>query len=232
MSDEKIVGIIGGMGPAAAVEFQQRIIDATPAENDGDHIHTIVDNNSKIPSRLEALIDGTGINPGPCIAQMAKRLETAGADFLVIPCNTAHHYYDYLVDAVSIPVSNMIELTIDHIRQKQPDITTIGLLASSAVQQIGLYEKYCAKVGLDVLFPENQDEVMSVILAIKAGQLNDQLTIQFTSAIENLKNRGAGCAVLACTELSIIDNSGKAPLPVYDTLDVLAQHVVSNVKGT
>src|ERR1700723_4357749 len=88
----RIVGIIGGMGPEATVDLMRRVIAATPARDDADHIHLLVDNNPKVPSRIAALIDGTGCDPAPALCEMAKGLEAQGADFLVIPCNTAHYY--------------------------------------------------------------------------------------------------------------------------------------------
>ncbi|MGY9013879.1 MAG: aspartate/glutamate racemase family protein, partial [Rhodospirillales bacterium] len=93
---EKTVGVIGGMGPEATVELMSRIIAKTPANDDVDHIHMIVDNDPKIPSRIKALLEGTGEDPGPYIANMARKLQTAGADFLVMPCNTAHLYRDVI----------------------------------------------------------------------------------------------------------------------------------------
>ncbi|RLB91348.1 MAG: aspartate racemase RacD, partial [Deltaproteobacteria bacterium] len=88
-TSEKIVGILGGMGPEATVDLMQRIISLTPALDDIDHIRCIVDNNPKVPSRIKAIIEGDGEDPGPCMADMGRRLESWGADFLVIACNTA-----------------------------------------------------------------------------------------------------------------------------------------------
>ncbi len=85
---EKVVGIIGGMGPEATEDLMQRIIRLTPARDDIDHIRCIVDNNPKIPSRVRAIIQGDGESPAPCLSDMAKRLESWGADFLAIPCNS------------------------------------------------------------------------------------------------------------------------------------------------
>ncbi len=86
---EKVVGIIGGMGPEATVDLMRRIIANTPALDDIDHIRCIVDNNPKIPSRIKALIEADGESPGPVMAAMGKSLEAYGVDFLAIPCNTA-----------------------------------------------------------------------------------------------------------------------------------------------
>jgi aspartate racemase len=115
-----MVGVLGGMGPDATVAFMQRVIDATPAEDDIDHVHLLVDNNPKVPSRIKALIDGDGENPGPAIAAMARRLEKAGADFLVMPCNTAHYYWQDAQDAVGIPVWHIVERTLDIIARRIP----------------------------------------------------------------------------------------------------------------
>ena len=118
---DKTVGIIGGMGPEATVDLMQRIIRLTPARDDIDHIRCIVDNNPKVPSRIKAIIEKTGEDPGPCMADMGRRLENAGADFLVIACNTAHYYYDAVQKAVSIPVINLIELVSNYVKNEFPD---------------------------------------------------------------------------------------------------------------
>ena len=97
------------MGPEATVDLMQRIIRLTPALDDADHIRCIVDNNPKVPSRIKAIIEGDGEDPGPCMADMGRRLESWGADFLVIACNTAHYYYGAVQKAVNIPVINLIE---------------------------------------------------------------------------------------------------------------------------
>ena len=89
-----VVGVIGGMGPEATLALMQRVVRSTPATDDADHIHLIIDNNPKVPSRIAALVEGHGKNPAPVLATMAERLEIAGADVLAIPCNTAHTYLD------------------------------------------------------------------------------------------------------------------------------------------
>ena len=109
---QPVIGVIGGMGPDATVDLMRRVIEATPADDDADHIRMIVDNNPKIPSRMKALIDGTGEDPAPVLAAMARGFETAGADVLVIPCNTAHHYLPAIRAAVRVPVVDMIALSV------------------------------------------------------------------------------------------------------------------------
>ncbi len=117
----KVVGVIGGMGPEATVDFLRRIVAATPAQDDADHIRVLVDNNPKIPSRIAALVDGTGEDPLPILIAMAHGLEKQGADFLVIPCNTAHYYLPRIAEAVSIPLLDMVALSIARLPKVRRD---------------------------------------------------------------------------------------------------------------
>lgn len=113
---EKVVGIIGGMGPEATVDFMRRLVAATPARDDQDHLHMLVDNNPKIPSRIAALIEGKGEDPAPVLCEMANGLQAQGADFLVMPCNTAHYYLPKIAASVGIPLLDMVALSIDRLR--------------------------------------------------------------------------------------------------------------------
>nr|WP_082708747.1 amino acid racemase [Marinobacterium profundum] len=230
---EKVVGIIGGMGPEATVDLMQRVIEATSVEDDADHIHMLVDNNPKVPSRIKALIEGTGISPGPCMAGMAQGLEQQGADFLVIPCNTAHHYYEEVAASVSVPVINLIQLAADTIRARQPELKKVGLLASSALRMIKLYEPWCDALGIEIVYPETscQDSVMQLIRDVKAGRSTDAQIVEYNAAAQNLQAQGAQCLLIACTELSVLDDKLASDLPVYDASDLLAREIVRRVKS-
>ncbi len=228
---DKSVGVLGGMGPEAAVDLMQRVIDATPAKDDADHIRMLVDNNPKVPSRIEALIDGTGESPAPCMIDMARGLEKQGADFLVIPCNTAHHYYSEVAAAVDIPILNLIELTSSHCKQEQPDLRKAGLLASTALQQIYLYEPWFKQHGVKVLYPQQQNQraVMDLIRAVKAKRQTSDQILAYNRAADDLQAQGAECLVVACTELSVIGDRLRTSLPVYDASELLATTVVREV---
>ena len=228
MSDERIVGIIGGMGPEATVDLMQRVINATPAKDDSDHIRMLVDNNPKIPSRIKALIEKTGESPGPCMAGVARGLEKQGADFLVIPCNTAHHYYKDVVDAVNVPVLNLCELTSNHVKKALPNVRRVGLLSSSALQLIHLYEPWFERFDTQVLYPEgdNQQAVMDLIRAVKANRHTQEQLDAYNKAARDLEDQGAECLIVACTELSVIGNKLRTSLPVFDASELLAQKIV------
>ena len=227
----RALGVIGGMGPAATVEFMRRVIEATPARDDSDHVHLIVDNNPHIPSRIAALLEGGGADPGPALAAIAQRLEAAGADALVIPCNTAHHYLEHVANAVEIPVLDLVALTLDHVQAAQPGIGEIGLLASTAVRETGLYARACEKRSLSIRFPANQEAVFGLIRQLKADPQIRESPPELEAALANLVEDGADCVVLACTELCLLAQPLDAPVPVYDTLQILAEEVVRIGKG-
>lgn len=231
--NELTVGIIGGMGPEATVDLMQRVIAATPANDDADHIRMLVDNDPKVPSRIKALVEGTGENPGPYMAKMAQGLERGGADFLVIPCNTAHRFYSDVESAVSVPVLNLLELAAAKIHQSYPEIERVGLLASTAVQLTNLYTTAMDKQGIKPIFPDDdfQQNVMTLIKAVKAKNQTENMIAQFNEAAENLEDQGAGCLLIACTELSVIADSLKSHLPIFDAAQILAEEVVRLVKG-
>ncbi|MBD1559282.1 aspartate/glutamate racemase family protein [Vibrio sp. S9_S30] len=233
MKRELVVGIIGGMGPEATVDLMHRVIALTPASDDIDHIHMIVDNNPKVPSRIKAIIEGTGESPAPVIADMAKRLESAGADFLVMPCNTAHWYYSDAQQAVSIPVVNLPELVAGTLRQQHSDIHQVGMLASTALIKTELYQPVFEKRELTPVFPQEvlQNQLMDLIKKVKAKAYDEHDLAHFSQAAEQLKAQGVGCLVIACTELSVISESLQSSLPVYDASELLAQHIVTRVKG-
>lgn len=228
--DEKIVGIIGGMGPEATVDLMQRLIRLTPALDDIDHIRCIVDNNPKIPSRIKAIIEGDGENPGPVMVDMARRLESYGADLLAIPCNTAHHYYDDVAKAVEIPVLNIVELVAHHIDNFFPHLKKIGMLASPAVRMTRLYKTYFERLNIEDIWPESydQDRLFKIIRDVKMGHVGPDTQKAYEEICQGLNMQGADLAIVGCTELSAL--GGKLPIPVVDASDVLARAIVQIVK--
>ena len=231
---DKVAGIIGGLGPEATVDLMRRVIRATPAEDDADHIRMLVDSNPKAPSRIRALIEGTGESPGPFLAGMARNLELWGADFLAMPCNTAHYYLGEIREAVSVPVLNMIELTVGRAAKMQPGIGIVGMLASTAVHKTRLYEAAFQAVGAGIISPEPQcqEGVMACIRSIKTGRAGAAELDLLNRAVLDLMSRGAEALVVACTELSIVAETIFAGVTVYDSAQVLAEAIVKAAKGT
>lgn len=225
------MGIIGGMGPEATIDLMQRILRLTPALDDIDHIRCIVDNNPKVPSRIKAIIEGDGEDPGPCMADMARRLESWGADFLAISCNTAHYYYEAVADAVKIPVINLIDLVVSHVKTTNPGCLKIGVLASTAILMTGLYEKRFHDVGIEVVYPapEFQERLFKVIKDIKTGNTSVEVVKKYEEICEHLNCAGVKSVIIACTELSVI--SCDFPFEFIDAAEILAQKIVNTAKN-
>jgi aspartate racemase len=132
----KTIGILGGMGPAATVDLMNRIISMTDAECDQDHIPMLVDNNTRIPDRTDAILHG-GASPVPEMLASAKRLEAAGADFLVIPCHTAHYFIPQIADKIGIPILDMPTETAKLLKIK--GVNRASVLATDGTVQSDLY---------------------------------------------------------------------------------------------
>jgi aspartate racemase len=231
---EKIVGVIGGMGPEATVEFQRRLIAATPARDDADHIRVLVDNNPKIPSRIAALIEGGGEDPAPVLIVMAKRLEKQGADFLVIPCNTAHYYLPAIAKAISIPLLDMVGLSISRLTVLSPKPKRIGMLASPAVRKVGLYAARMRDAGFAALFPDEagEEKILGVIRAVKSNAVGEEHRRDYAIVANILVKSGAEAFLIACTELSILGAPEDAKLPYVDALDALVDATIHEVRAT
>lgn len=230
---DRIVGVIGGMGPEATVDLMQRVIRATPARDDLDHIRMIVDNNPKIPSRIKAIIEGTGESPLPVLKEMAHNLAALGADFLAIPCNTAHYYYRELSQAVPIPVLNMIRMTVGRVLAAHPRLKAVGMLTSPAVQMKALYEQPFQDRGVAVLYPSLplQERILESIRQIKTGRQGPEEKEILSAAARELKVQKAQALIIACTELSLIADALDPILPVYDSAQVLAEGIVRLAKA-
>jgi aspartate racemase len=228
---EKCAGVLGGMGPDATVDFMNRLLRLVDAQEDADHIRCIVDNNPKVPSRIKALFEGGKDDPAPCLQDMARRLEVWGADFLVMPCNTAHHYHAQIQSAVRIPVLDMIALAAKSVRRKFPQARTAGILATSATVKVGLYEKAFGELGMETLYPDEAEQagLLALIKSVKAGRTGEAQRAALIEAGRHVLAKGAQALVLACTELSVIAPQ-KDELPFVDASQALAEETVAIVK--
>jgi aspartate racemase len=218
----KIIGILGGMGPAATVELFRRIVAYTPAQCDQDHIPVVIDNNPKIPDRGPFIVNG-GPDPRPALCRSARRLEKMGASFIAMPCNTAHVFLPYLRRAVRIPFIDMIAETAKVITEPR-----VGLLATETTVRTRLYHDACAPHGIEVLtpFPDDQARVMEIIYAIKGGALDGAMQRDLRTIAARLHERGAQALIVGCTELSLVVGPDDFAGPVYDALDILAHTAV------
>ena len=228
----RAVGVLGGMGPEATVLLMSRVIALTPANDDSDHVPMLIDNNTQVPSRIKAIIEKTGEDPGPVLVAMARRLAEAGVEALVMPCNTAHHYAPLLKEAVSIPFLDMVELTADHIARlwgsvDSPAVFRVGMLASPAVRITGVFDRAFAARGLTPVYSPHQDAMLACIKAIKAAGQSDTAIELLQNLAAGLITEGVDLLLVACSELSLIKNCLPHKILVVDAIDVLAEAVIA-----
>jgi aspartate racemase len=226
------VGILGGMGPQATVLLMQRLIAATPARDDADHIPLIVDQNPQVPSRLQFLIDGVGEDPGPVLADMARRLQGAGAEALAMPCNTAHHFAPAIRAAVTVPLIDMVALSVAHAARLAGPGGVVGILASPAVRRTGLFDAVFAKAGLTPLYALDETSTLAAIRAIKADGVTPVASALLSAASAELARRGAQVQMIACTEFSLIADAVPVGVTAFDTLDLLVRGILAFATDT
>ncbi len=225
---EKIIGILGGMGPEATADLYLRIIKATPAKRDQDHPRVIIYSNSKVPDRTAAIL-GTGPSPMPELIRAGKRLEESGADFIIIPCNTAHYFIDQLQKELRVPILHMIRLSAARARGAYPKAKKAGLLATDGTVKSGLYKAAFAEAEIETIepMPEGQADVMKAIYqCIKAGNLIDG-GLLLRGVANDLIAGGADMIICGCTEVSLVLKQGDLSVPVLDPLQVLAEVAVA-----
>ncbi len=223
----KTVGILGGMGPQATVLLMQKIIAATPARDDSDHVPLLVDQNTQVPSRLRHLLDHAGDDPGPVLAAMAVRLQAAGADALAMPCNTAHHYLPAICRATTVPFLDMVALSVTHAAGLLGQSGIVGILASPAVRRTGLFDGPFAHRGVTPVYAKDEDATLAAIRSLKAKGANDGARACLTAASADLLAQGASVQMIACTEFSLIPEAIAKGVIAFDTLDLLVQAIIA-----
>lgn len=226
----KTVGVLGGLGPAATADFFSKFVTATPAVSDQDHLHVIIDNNPSVPNRNEA-VAGTGVSPAPVLAEMAQRLEHAGADFLVMVCNAAHAFQDAITDAVHVPFVSIIEETSDAVKTQVPTGAKVGVLASSGCLDARLYQDALAARGLHALVPEgdSKDAFMTLLYRIKAGDNN--VRDDMRQLAEGFVKQGAHAIIAGCTEVPLVLSASDLSVPLINSTDVLVARTIAYAKG-
>ncbi|RKT99410.1 aspartate racemase [Burkholderia sp. Nafp2/4-1b] len=231
------IGVVGGVGPAATVDFLDKIVRNTPASRDQDHLKLLVEQNPQIPDRTENLI-GSGVDPTISLYATCKKLEDGDADVIAIPCNTAHAFVERIQPYLGIPIVNMLTVTVAHLRDTWPALRDVGVLATSGTIESGVYEKALESQGLRQVVPPPalQARVMEAIYGkhgVKAGFTTGQCEDDIGAAVDALIAEGVSVIVLGCTELPILlpggeyvaRNGGRATL--VDPTDVLARTCIA-----
>ncbi|RQS28810.1 aspartate/glutamate racemase family protein [Burkholderia sp. Bp8990] len=231
------VGVVGGVGPAATVDFLDKIVRNTPASRDQEHIKLLVEQNPQIPDRTENLT-GTGTDPTIALYATCKKLEDGDADVIAIPCNTAHAFVERIQPYLGIPVVNMLTVTVAHLRDTYPELRDVGVLATSGTIESGVYKRALESQGLRQVAPTPalQVRVMEAIYGkqgVKAGFTTGQCQEDIGAAVDALIAEGVRVIVLGCTELPILLPGGEyvardgRRATLVDPTDVLARTCIA-----
>jgi aspartate racemase len=199
-----MIGVIGGMGPLATVDFMHKVILATEAERDEQHVPLLVSNDPRVPSRPPAIL-GDGVSPLPRLIEIRDRLVHAGATALVMPCNTAHHWHAALRVGCALPFPSIVDVSCDEVAARLPRGGRVGLIATRATLAAGLFDSALAARGLAPLRPSDAvaDACMLPSIAhVKAGRLAEAGPLM-ARAVQSLLEGGADAVILACTEAPI-----------------------------
>ncbi len=223
-----VIGVLGGMGPEATLDFYAKVIAATPAHRDQEHLHLIIDADPTVPNRNDA-VAGTGPSPAPRLAAMAARLEAAGADLLVMACNTAHAFQDAVVAAVQVPFVSILDETVAATLHAAPGVTRVGVLATSGAQDARLYPDAFARHAVVVEEPNGADRAafMHLLYRVKAGDKGAEVRSAMRAIAARLVARGAEAIVAGCTEVPLVLGADDLPVPFITSTDALVDAVVA-----
>jgi aspartate racemase len=221
-----MLGVLGGMGPLATADFFRKLIDATPAREDDEHIPVLIHSVPQIPSRPAAILRG-GPSPLPALLEARDRLLAAGATLLAMPCNTAHYWYDSLVEGCPVPFVHIVDAVADVLA---PDARELAIVATRATLRARVFEQRLSRFGIDLAAPDDATydrAVQPAIEAVKGGAPAEGGRL-LEPVIAAALARGASSVVLACTELPVALDAIGSPLRVrcIDATDALARACV------
>ena len=227
---EKTIGILGGMGPEATLNCFSRIISSTPAKNDQEHLRVIIDSNPKVPDRTAAII-AEGESPVPVLVAGCRALQQAGADFIIIPCVSAHFFLDELPQQITLPILSIFDVVAETIIRDHAEIKTVGLMGTTGTITGGLFQKRLAADNIKTIVPAEtqQAKVMAAIYDIKNSQparSRAQITSDLIATAENLITTGARGIVAGCTEIPLALNQEHLSVPYFDALTILARAAI------
>ncbi len=224
----KTIGIIGGMGPLATIDLYEKITFNTKAEKDQDHIHIIIDSYPQIEDRTAYILHG-GKNPKDKLIESAKRLENAGADALIMPCNTAHYFANDIEKEVGIPLIHIVKSAAEAIKNKYPNAKKTGLIATTGTIKSGVYANILKDYGYDIIELDEklENNIMDCIYkGVKAGKTEEYVTL-FQECVDKITDMGADVLIAGCTEIPILVPHIKSKLPVIDATLELALAAVN-----
>jgi aspartate racemase len=227
---EKVIGILGGMGPEATLDCYSRIISSTPAKTDQEHLRVIIDSNPKVPDRTAAII-AEGESPVPVLVAGCRALQKAGADFIIIPCVSAHFFLDEIQQQIELPILSIFDVVSEAITSEHPLIKTVGLMGTTGTINAGLFQKRLAVDGIQTIVADesHQSNVMAAIYDIKNSQparSRAQIASDLAAAADGLISKGAQGIIAGCTEIPLALKQEHLSVPYFDSLTLLARAAI------
>jgi len=230
---EKVIGILGGMGPEATVDCFDKIIKNTPATKDQDHLRVVIDSNPKVPDRTAAII-GDGESPVPVMVVGCRALQRAGADFIIIPCVSAHVFLADVQQQIELPILSIFDAVTETITREYPAIKIVGLLGTTGTVSGGLFQKRLAHEGITTHVPDDamQSRIMGAIYDIKnimPSRTRSEITGELVAAAESLisqKPDGTQGIIAGCTEVPLALRQEHLSIPYFDAVTILARAAI------
>jgi aspartate racemase len=229
----KTIGVLGGMGPEATLDCFGKIIKNTPAQRDQDHLRVIIDSNPKVPDRTPAII-GDAESPVSVIVEGCHALERAGADFIIIPCVSAHFFLSEIQAQCNLPILSIFAAVTAAVKLNHPEIKAAGLLATTGTVKGCMFQEHLADEGIKTIVPDDavQQSIMKAIYDIKntwSSRSRAEITDDLVTASESLisqKSDGAQVIIAGCTEIPLALGQCHLSVPYFDSLNILARAAI------
>lgn len=195
------LGVLGGMGPAAAAEFLRLLALKAPASNDSEHPIVYMIGDTQIPDRSTAIL-GKGVCPQAQIRANLELLVSLGADILAVPCNSAHYFIDRFQQPLSKKLVHIVEETVLATKKASP--AGAWMLSTLGTLQSGLYQKYADKHNLKLFLPNavQAEQAQSCINLIKGNDFR-QAAERMENLVQELWQKQDLLIMTACTELPL-----------------------------
>ena len=232
---DRVLGVLGGMGPLASAQFMLRLTLLTPAERDQDHVPAVLWSDPRVPDRAAAW-GGTGPDALPMLVRGLRGLAAAGCGAVAIPCNTAHGWIDGMRAATALPILHIVEAAAADLRRQDVPKGCVGVMGTAATLAMRLYQDRLAAAGWPCVEPTGDEMarlVLPAIAAVKANRVADAYA-PLAGAVRALRARGAQAVVLGCTEIPLGLQAGpheKMGVPLIDTIDALARASIAWARG-
>jgi aspartate racemase len=227
---DRVLGVLGGMGPLASAHFMVRLTQLTPAERDQDHIPTVLWSDPRIPDRIAGQ-QRTGPDPLPWLLHGINGLRQAGCGAIAIPCNTVHGWFEPMAEAAGVPILHIVDAAAEELRRIGAPKATIGLMGTVPTLGMRLYQDRLDQLGWSCIEPDTSQMQRLVLPAIALVKLNrlQEAFAPLAEVVNSLAMRGASAVVLGCTEIPLGIQAGPPEtlkVPIVDTVDALARAAI------